>query len=254
MKDASMDNASMGCELPENLRQYYLDAMGIVCWQEQGSSAPAVSEDKSGQDAGLVARQSRSDTGIDQTAENATWSGLEQAVSSCQLCEALCVSRTKTVFGKGNRQADLILIGEAPGQDEDQQGEPFVGGAGQLLTAMLKAIELDRQEVFITNILKCRPPGDRDPLPGEAGNCHDYLRRQIELIQPKAILAVGRIAAQNLLATDVAIGKLRGRQHDFEGVPVLVTYHPAYLLRKPSEKRQSWQDLLRLKELMSSWQ
>jgi len=244
----------MACELPENLRQYYLDAMGIVCWQEQGGFLPTASDeishaDKIRSENSPVKDRARPGKVFDQS----SWHELEQAISNCRLCEALCTSRTQTVPGTGDRQADLLVIGEAPGQDEDRQGEPFVGRAGQLLTAMLKAIELDRQDVYITNSIKCRPPNNRDPLPDEAKNCRGYLRQQIELIQPEAILAVGRVAAQNLLDTDVAIGKLRGRQHDFEGVPVIATYHPAYLLRKPSEKRQSWKDLLSLKELMSSW-
>jgi DNA polymerase len=154
-------------------------------------------------------------------------------------------TRTQTVFGVGDRRADWLVIGEAPGADEDQQGEPFVGRAGQLLNAMLFAIGLAREQVYIANILKCRPPGNRDPRPEEVVCCEPYLFRQIELIQPKIILAVGRIAAQNLLKTDTPIGKLRGQLHRFgaAGIPVVVTYHPAYLLRSPTEKRKAWDDL-----------
>ena len=148
----------------------------------------------------------------------------------------------------------MLIIGEAPGVDEDKQSEPFVGRSGKLLTAMLRAIKLERQEVFITNTIKCMPPDDRDPSKLEMKNCHDYLMQQVALVRPKAILAVGRIAAQHLLATDTAIGQLRGQDHKVAGIPVIVTYHPAYLLRKPSEKRKSWQDLLRLQEMMNSWQ
>jgi len=157
----------------------------------------------------------------------------------------LCSSRTQTVFGVGNRQADWLIVGEAPGADEDRQGEPFVGRAGKLLNPMLQAIGLKREQVYIANILKCRPPENRDPAPTEATSCRPFLERQIALIQPRIILAVGRIAAQNLLATDTQIGKLRGRVHHFGAarIPLVVTYHPAYLLRSPREKRKSWDDL-----------
>jgi DNA polymerase len=172
------------------------------------------------------------------------WDALQLRVSGCTACDELVANRTQTVFGVGNRQADLMVIGEAPGADEDAQGEPFVGRAGKLLTAMLAAIGLKREQVYIANVLKCRPPNNRDPKPEEAEACSAYLARQIALIQPKAILVVGRIAAQNLLHTDSPLGKLRGRLHHLEnGVPVIVTYHPAYLLRSPREKRKAWVDL-----------
>jgi len=172
------------------------------------------------------------------------WPTLEARVSECRLCD-LHSSRTQTVFGVGNHSADWLVIGEAPGHDEDQQGEPFVGRAGQLLNAMLQAVGLQRGQVYIANILKCRPPNNRDPKPEEVVCCEPYLLRQIELIQPRLILAVGRIAAQNLLNTQTPIGKLRGEVHQFRdtGIPVIATYHPAYLLRSPLEKRKSWQDL-----------
>jgi len=172
------------------------------------------------------------------------WPALEDQVSECTLCD-LHTSRTRTVFGVGNRSADWLVIGEAPGSDEDQQGEPFVGRAGQLLNAMLRAAGLQREQVFIANILKCRPPNNRDPKPEEVTCCEPYLLRQIELIRPRLILAVGRIAAQNLLNTQTPIGKLRGKVHQFRdtGIPVIATYHPAYLLRSPKEKSKSWQDL-----------
>ena len=247
-QSTSIHPSTMGCELPEHLRQYYLDVMGIDCWKQQEGFAPTV-EDKSPAES-----SSQQDQAADNTNINQQWLELEQAVTGCEKCEALCASRTKTVFGSGSRQAELLVIGEAPGADEDKQGEPFVGPAGKLLTAMLKGIKLEREEVYIANIIKCRSPDDRDPLALEAENCSAYLRQQIALIQPKAILAVGRVAAQNLLSTDTAIGKLRGQSYEVDGIPVIVTYHPAYLLRKPSEKRKSWQDLLRLQELMVSWQ
>ena len=149
------------------------------------------------------------------------------------------------MFGVGDKNADWLVIGEAPGKDEDLQGEPFVGRAGQLLNAMLLAAGLQREQVYIANILKCRPPNNRDPRPEEVVRCEPYLLRQIALIQPKLILAVGRIAAQNLLKTETPIGKLRGKVHLLgnTGIPVIATYHPAYLLRSPQEKRKAWQDL-----------
>ncbi|MFO1372227.1 MAG: uracil-DNA glycosylase [Candidatus Competibacteraceae bacterium] len=172
------------------------------------------------------------------------WDELTAAVPQCTAC-SLCTTRTQTVFGVGNRQAEWLIIGEAPGGDEDRLGEPFVGRAGKLLNPMLQAIGLKREQVFIANILKCRPPENRDPTPTEAANCRPFLEQQIALIRPRIILAVGRIAAQNLLNTDTQIGKLRGRVHRFEptGIPLIVTYHPAYLLRSPREKRKSWDDL-----------
>jgi DNA polymerase len=172
------------------------------------------------------------------------WDQLEEEVRQCATC-GLCASRTRTVFGVGDRQADWLIVGEAPGADEDQLGEPFVGRAGKLLNPMLQAIGLKREQVFIANILKCRPPENRDPAPAEAASCRPFLERQIALIRPRIILAVGRIAAQNLLDTDTQIGKLRGRVHRFgpARIPLVVTYHPAYLLRSPRETRKSWDDL-----------
>jgi uracil-DNA glycosylase len=161
--------------------------------------------------------------------------------------------RTQTVFGVGRRDARLFVIGEAPGADEDRQGEPFVGRAGQLLNAMLRAIGLPRSDVYIANILKCRPPGNRDPQPDEAASCTPYLSQQIALVQPRALLAVGRIAAQWLLQTDTPIGRLRGRVQSYgEGnTPLVVTYHPAYLLRSPLDKAKAWTDLCLVRELLS---
>ena len=172
------------------------------------------------------------------------WDALAARVRGCTLC-GLQASRTQTVFGVGDRQARLLVVGEAPGADEDRQGEPFVGRAGQLLNAMLRAMGSPREQVFIANVLKCRPPGNRDPEPGEVACCLPYLHRQVELLQPQLMLAVGRIAAQNLLATDTPIGQLRGKLHRFgpRGIPLVVTYHPAYLLRSPGEKRKAWADL-----------
>ncbi len=181
------------------------------------------------------------------------WAELEQQVKSCTRCE-LHQTRTQAVFGVGNRQADWLIIGEAPGADEDRLGEPFVGRAGKLLDQMLFAIGLDRQSTaYIANILKCRPPNNRDPKPEEAACCEAYLRNQIDLIKPKVILAVGRIAAQNLMKTEERIGAMRGKRYIYAdtGIPVVVTYHPAYLLRSPMEKHKAWQDLLFAKQVMS---
>jgi DNA polymerase len=173
------------------------------------------------------------------------WEELRAAVAGCTRC-ALHATRTQAVFGVGDPQAQWMFIGEAPGADEDRQGEPFVGRAGQLLTSMLRALGFRREDVYIANVLKCRPPGNRDPRPEEARECRRYLDRQIELVAPVIIVAVGRIAAQTLLGTDVALGRLRGTVHLLgeRRWPLVVTYHPAYLLRSPGEKRKAWQDLL----------
>lgn len=179
---------------------------------------------------------------LDDGVSHLDWPGLAARVAQCQACE-LHKSRTRTVFGIGDQNADLMIIGEAPGVDEDRKGEPFVGRAGQLLNAMLKAIGLQRQQVYIANILKCRPPGNRDPHAEEALKCAPYLQRQVELVKPRVILAVGAVAARNLLESDDAVGRLRGGQHQYHDIPVVVTYHPAYLLRSPEQKAKAWQDL-----------
>jgi len=174
----------------------------------------------------------------------ADWGVLRERVAACTACE-LCKTRTQTVFGVGNTRPDWLVIGEAPGADEDRKGEPFVGAAGQLLNAMLLAIGLPRETVFIANILKCRPPANRDPKPEQVSRCLPYLSNQIALLQPKIILAVGRVAAQNLLATDAPLARLRGKLHHFgeANTPMVITYHPAYLLRTPADKRKTWEDL-----------
>ena len=172
------------------------------------------------------------------------WETLRAEVLSCTKC-ALHSTRTQGVFGVGNRRTDWLIIGEAPGAEEDKQGEPFVGRAGKLLNAMLLSLGLLCEHVFIANVLKSRPPGNRDPKPDEVAACLPYLIRQIALLKPKLMLAVGRIAAQNLLATDVPLGRLRGQVHTFGelNTPLIVTYHPAYLLRTPADKRKAWEDL-----------
>jgi DNA polymerase len=178
------------------------------------------------------------------------WEALEKAVAACRACQ-LCEGRRNTVFGVGDRQADWLIVGEAPGENEDLQGEPFVGQAGKLLDNMLKALGLDRHHnVYIANVLKCRPPGNRNPEPQEVAQCEPFLRRQVELLQPRIILAMGRFAVQSLLGSAEPIGKLRGRAHHYMGVPVVVTYHPAYLLRNLADKAKAWADLCLALEVM----
>ncbi|RDU99537.1 uracil-DNA glycosylase [Trinickia dinghuensis] len=171
------------------------------------------------------------------------WDALEARVSACERCR-LCEKRTNTVFGVGDRAGDWMLIGEGPGENEDKQGEPFVGQAGKLLDSMLRALSLARGEnVYIANVVKCRPPGNRNPEPDEVARCEPYLQRQVALVKPKLIVALGRVAAQSLLKTDASISSLRGRVHRYEDVPVIVTYHPAYLLRSLPDKAKAWVDL-----------
>jgi DNA polymerase len=176
------------------------------------------------------------------------WVALRAAVAACRACE-LCETRTQTVFGVGHERAHWMIVGEAPGEQEDRQGEPFVGAAGQLLDAMLRALDLTREpaephrQVFIANTLKCRPPRNRNPDPEEMRRCEPFLVRQIELVQPRLILAMGRFAVQALLRSDEPVGRRRGRGHRYQGVPLVVTYHPAYLLRNPADKARAWDDL-----------
>jgi DNA polymerase len=180
------------------------------------------------------------------------WIELKQAVSGCMQC-GLHKARTQTVFGVGDENADWMLIGEAPGAEEDRLGEPFVGQAGRLLDNMLAAVGLSRaRNVYIANVLKCRPPGNRNPEPEEVARCSPHLLRQIELVQPKLILAMGRFAAQTLLNTDASIASLRGKVHRYAGVPLIVTYHPAYLLRTLPDKAKAWQDLVFAKKTMET--
>jgi uracil-DNA glycosylase len=176
------------------------------------------------------------------------WPELRATVAACTACP-LCESRTQTVFGVGHQQAHWMIVGEAPGEQEDRQGEPFVGKSGQLLDNMLRAIALTRGEaeparqVYIANTLKCRPPGNRNPAPAELAACEGFLIRQVQLVQPKIILAMGRFAVQSLLRSTEPIGRLRGRVHHYQGVPLIVTYHPAYLLRNMEDKAKAWDDL-----------
>jgi DNA polymerase len=176
----------------------------------------------------------------------ATLEDLEAMICGCLNC-ALGQTRTRFVFGVGNPNADIVVIGEAPGADEDAKGEPFVGRAGQLLNKILEAIEITREEVFICNILKCRPPNNRDPLPSEVAQCEPYLHAQLARIRPKIILALGRIAAQTLLRTSDSLTTMREKTHVYQGIPLMVTYHPAALLRNPNWKRPTWEDVQRFK-------
>ncbi|MFC3683794.1 uracil-DNA glycosylase [Hydrogenophaga luteola] len=175
------------------------------------------------------------------------WPALQAAVAACEAC-GLCKTRRNTVFGVGDTQTDWMIVGEAPGENEDLQGEPFVGAAGQLLDNMLRAVGRSRsgegtKGAYIANVLKCRPPANRNPQPQEVAQCEPYLARQVALVKPKIIVAMGRFAVQSLLRTEEPIGRLRGRVHRYEGVPVIVTYHPAYLLRTPADKAKAWEDL-----------
>jgi DNA polymerase len=171
------------------------------------------------------------------------WPALKSAVATCEAC-GLCKTRTKTVFGVGDERAEWMMVGEAPGAEEDARGEPFVGQAGRLLDSMLAAVALRRGDnVYIANVLKCRPPGNRNPEPFEVAQCSPHLVRQIELIRPKLILALGRAAAQLLLNTDASIASLRGKLFRYQGVTTIVTYHPAYLLRNLPDKSKAWEDL-----------
>jgi DNA polymerase len=174
----------------------------------------------------------------------AALAALAGEVALCTRCAELATTRTQTVFGVGNPHARLVFCGEAPGADEDRQGEPFVGRAGQLLNDIIsKGMKMRREDVYILNILRCRPPGNRNPLPLEAAACREYLDRQLEIIQPEFICCLGAVAAQNLLGTEETIGRLRGRVHDYHGIKVVCTYHPAYVLRNPQAKRPVWDDV-----------
>jgi DNA polymerase len=228
----------------DSRRLAYLEALGVDVYVRRGlepraepAAGPVEAPRAVPQSAAVVVERGPQ--------ANLDWEPLREMVAACTRC-ALHETRTQTVFGVGSRSARWMFIGEAPGAEEDRQGEPFVGRAGQLLTSMLRALGFGRDDVYIANVLKCRPPGNRDPRPEEAAQCRGYLERQIELVSPALIVAVGRIAAQNLLATDTALARLRGKVHALgpRGWPMIVTYHPAYLLRSPGEKRKAWQDLL----------
>ena len=212
--------------------------------QADSPVTPAPAQRMAAQPAPLGDERGRAIAGLD-------WPALRQAVAECRAC-GLCESRQQTVFGTGHAQAHWMVVGEAPGEQEDRQGEPFVGAAGQLLDRMLAALSLTRevegpqppsQRVYIANTLKCRPPRNRNPAPEEMQRCEPFLVRQVELLRPRLILAMGRFAVQVLLRTDEPIGRLRGRVHHYQDVPLVVTYHPAYLLRNLPDKARAWEDL-----------
>ena len=224
-------------------------AQALVVEPEAVSELPVTSHKSSQPAAGQKPRITNHESRItDSSDRRATimrmeWPGLKEAVASCVACP-LHAKRNKTVFGVGDENADWLFVGEGPGADEDAQGEPFVGQAGRLLDNMLAAIRLQRgQNVYIANVVKCRPPGNRNPQPAEALSCEPYLHRQIDLIRPKLIIALGKVAAANLLASDASVASMRGKVHDYRGTPLIVTYHPAYLLRSLQDKAKAWADL-----------
>jgi uracil-DNA glycosylase len=227
------------------LRKEYLAALGLEAWALRGSAAAASEPAAAPSNESAPAAAAPRETAYD-------WPQLRERVAACTRC-GLSATRTQTVFGVGNLQAEWLVVGEAPGAEEDRQGEPFVGRAGQLLNSMLRAIGLKREQVYIANVLKCRPPQNRDPAAVETVECLPYLDRQIALLRPKIMLVVGRIAAQNLLRTDAKLGALRQQVHSFGAsqVPLIVTYHPAYLLRSPAEKRKAWEDLKFAREVFA---
>jgi uracil-DNA glycosylase len=237
-------------------KKSYLDALEIPIWRAKKqtlvSTLPIELQKETKPQLDTIHDNNAQNFSIKNA--NLNWIELQNKVKACQLCE-LCKTRTQTVFGVGNEQADLLLVGEAPGANEDLQGEPFVGRGGMLLTSMIKSIGLERNKVYIANILKCRPPNNRDPSPSEVQVCTPFLREQIALIKPKLIVAVGRIAAQFLLNTEDSMASLRGRIHSYQvngnEVPLMVIYHPAYLLRSPREKRKAYLDMLAIEKMIA---
>jgi DNA polymerase len=244
----------------QSARKEYLAALGIETWVLRSSPkavqvcAPASEPSAPSGSMSVSDRAATAGLGA-QREDGADWAELRARVAACTRC-SLSATRTQTVFGVGSLQAEWLIVGEAPGAEEDRRGEPFVGRAGQLLNSMLRAIGLAREQVFIANVLKCRPPGNRDPSPGESAECLPYLERQIALLKPKIMLAVGRISAQSLLKTDTPLGRMRLKVHSFglAQVPLVVTYHPAYLLRTPADKRKAWEDLKFAREVCASVQ
>ncbi len=227
----------------------YLDALGIRVWKLR--KPPAVDRGETDPVAPVSTESESMPLDRDGTIARMDWTQLEETVVQCQAC-TLGETRTQTVFGTGSPRATLMVVGEAPGAEEDLKGEPFVGRAGHLLDQMLRAMGLDRQQVYIANVIKCRPPNNRNPHVQEIDACLPFLARQIELIQPELLLVLGGVAAHTMLETTEAVGRLRGRWHRWgpQGIPLLVTYHPAYLLRSPVQKGRAWEDLQRVvKEL-----
>lgn len=230
-------------------RLRYLKALGVEPWRLRSGDAPSVA---------VVAPPAVNSAAAAPAAAPAApapagWRELQAAVAACRNCR-LCETRTNTVFGVGPLGAPLMVVGEGPGADEDAQGEPFVGRAGKLLDEMLRAIGRSRRsDTFIANVVKCRPPGNREPAEDEAEACRTFLEQQLRLVKPKLIVALGRVAAQRLLVTDTPIGKMRGQTYQWgpDGTPLMVTYHPAYLLRSPADKAKSWEDLKRIHRFLT---
>lgn len=238
----------------EAARRAYLDALGVTRWELRAPVQERVGEVAPGQAYSLrVLPESTITDDVPPPREVGAmdWSVLARTVAGCTRC-GLHATRTQTVFGVGNREARWLFIGEAPGADEDRQGEPFVGRAGQLLNAMIEAVGLKREDVYIANVLKCRPPGNRDPQPIEVESCEPYLMRQIELIHPRLIVALGRHAAHSLLKTEAPLTRLRGQRLAYRGTPLVVTFHPAYLLRNPIDKRRAWDDLCLARKIVEA--
>ncbi len=233
----------------EAIRRQYLQLMGISCWHKR-SSAPARVPTEVVAEAAETPAIAAADQPVEVfDAGNMDWPTLTESILSCRRCE-LHAKRKQAVVGVGDHNADWLFVGEAPGAEEDRRGEPFVGPAGKLLNAMLFALGLKREDVYIANVLKCRPPQNRDPQASEVAQCEPYLLRQIELIQPRVIVALGRHAVHSLLKTDKALNKMRGDKHLYHDIPTVVTYHPAYLLRNPADKAKAWQDLCLAKSIV----
>lgn len=238
-----------------DLHASYLKAMGVVQWRLRaaGGGEGDVAEPARGDVSEPVAGPAPSESLTDEQISRLDWDTLQQTVAVCTRCE-LHRTRTQTVFGIGNPEAEWMFVGEAPGAEEDRQGEPFVGRAGKLLDAMLAVVGRKREEIYIANVLKCRPPNNRDPHGEEVKQCGAYLLRQIEFVRPRLLVAMGRFAAQSLLNTTRPIARLRGEvfEHAASGTPLVVTYHPAYLLRNPIDKRKAWQDLCLIRRISES--
>ena len=248
-------------------QQHCLQGMGIRLWRDREALEAREPSPQPNSDAGQEAQprpatplRPAATTPAQETTHREVrhypledWDQLLQGIEACHNC-ALGDHCTRKVPGKGNREAELMIIGEAPGAQEDRQGLPFVGRAGQLLDRMLKAIDLSTEQVYITNILKCRPPNNRDPSPEEVTACQPFLQAQIRLLKPRVILSVGRISAQNLLQQHTALGQLRQQVHRLPGtdIPLIVTYHPAYLLRNPRDKGKAWDDLVKIIEIYNN--
>ena len=234
------------------LQREVLEKIGVEIWQER---RPEPETEQSVEDLVLTADLGDAES-VCQTeqitpTQNPGLDEISAVIKSCAQCE-LCKTRTHAVPGTGHREADWMFVGEAPGQNEDEQGLPFVGRAGKLLDAMIAALGMSREETFIANVIKCRPPGNRDPLPEEVAACEPYLHQQLDLVRPRVIIALGRISAQALLKTTEPLGKMRGRVYQYgqHATPLVVTYHPAYLLRSPEQKHKTWQDLLLARSLV----